>query len=153
MELPQHGQTLWREQGIGAAHWHANGLKPHLVTTFKLSNDPHFIENLEDVVALYMNPPAHALVLCIDEKSQIQALDRTQPGSPVKKGRAGTTTLFAALDVLKGEVIGQCMPRHRHQEFLKFGSSLFGVGSGPSRGQLEVELAGEEVDYRLEVAR
>jgi len=110
--------------------WHSNGLKPHLVTTFKLSNDPHFIEKLEDVVALYMNPPEHALVLCIDEKSQIQALDRTQPGLPMKKGRAGTmthdykrngtTTLFAALDVLKGEVIGQCMPRHRHQEFLKF---------------------------------
>lgn len=110
--------------------WHANGLKPHLVRTFKLSNDPHFIEKLEDVVALYMNPPEHALVFCIDEKSQIQALDRTQPGLPMKKGRAGTmthdykrngtTTLFAALDVLQGKVIGQCMPRHRHQEFLKF---------------------------------
>jgi len=110
--------------------WHANGLKPHLIKTFKLSNDPDFIEKLEDVVGLYMNPPEHALVLCIDEKSQIQALDRTQPGLPMKPGRAGTmthdykrngtTTLFAALDVLKGEVIGRCMPRHRHQEFLKF---------------------------------
>jgi len=110
--------------------WHANGLKPHLVTTFKLSNDPHFIEKLEAVVALYMNPPEHALVLCIDEKSQIQALDRRRPGLPMKKRRAGamthdykrngTTTLFAALDVLQGEVIGQCLPRHRHQEFLKF---------------------------------
>ncbi len=110
--------------------WHANGLKPHLVETFKLSNDPHFIEKLEDVVGLYMNPPENALVFCVDEKSQIQALDRTQPGLPMKKGRCGTmthdykrngtTTLFAALDVLKGEVIGQCMPRHRHQEFLKF---------------------------------
>ena len=110
--------------------WHANGLKPHLLKTFKLSNDPDFIEKLEDVVGLYMNPPDHALVFCIDEKSQIQALDRTQPGLPMKKGRAGTmthdykrngtTTLFAALDVLKGEVIGRCMPRHRHQEFLKF---------------------------------
>ena len=110
--------------------WHANGLKPHLVTTFKLSNDPHFIKKLEAVVALYMNPPEHALVLCIDEKSQIQALDRRRPGLPIKKGRAGamthdykrngTTTLFAALDVLQGEVIGQCLPRHRHQEFLKF---------------------------------
>lgn len=110
--------------------WHANGLKPHLLKTFKLSNDPQFIEKLEDVVGLYMNPPDHALVLCIDEKSQIQALDRTQPGLPMKKGRAGTmthdykrngtTTLFAALDVLKGEVIGRCMPQHRHQEFLKF---------------------------------
>ena len=110
--------------------WHANGLRPHLLKTFKLSNDPDFIEKLEDVVGLYMNPPDHALVFCIDEKSQIQALDRTQPGLPMKKGRAGTmthdykrngtTTLFAALDVLKGEVIGRCMPRHRHQEFLKF---------------------------------
>lgn len=110
--------------------WQANGLKPHLVKTFKLSSDRDFIEKLEDVVGLYMNPPDHALVFCIDEKSQIQALDRTQPGLPMKKGRAGTmthdykrngtTTLFAALDVLKGEVIGQCMPRHRHQEFLKF---------------------------------
>ena len=110
--------------------WQANGLKPHLVKTFKLSNDPHFIEKLEDVVGLYLNPPEHALVFCIDEKSQIQALDRTQPGLPIKKGRAGTmthdykrhgtTTLFAALDILKGEVIGQCMARHRHQEFLKF---------------------------------
>jgi transposase len=110
--------------------WHANGLKPHLLRTFKLSNDPDFIKKLEDVIGLYMNPPEHALVLCIDEKSQIQALDRTQPGLPMKKGRAGTmthdykrngtTTLFAALDVLKGEVIGRCMPQHRHQEFLRF---------------------------------
>lgn len=110
--------------------WSANGLKPHLVKTFKLSNDPRFIEKLEDVVGLYMNPPVNAVVFCIDEKSQIQALDRTQPGLPLKKGRAqtmthdykrnGTTTLFAALDVLKGEVIGQCMKRHRHQEFLRF---------------------------------
>ena len=118
--------------------WQAHGLKPHLVKTFKLSNDPLFIEKLEDVVGLYLNPPEHALVFCIDEKSQIQApcssqgqaLDRTQPGLPMKKGRAGTmthdykrngtTTLFAALDILKGEVIGQCMARHRHQEFLKF---------------------------------
>ncbi len=110
--------------------WHAHGLKPHLIKTFKLSNDPHFIEKLEDVVGLYLTPPEHALVLCLDEKSQIQALDRTQPGLPMKKGRAGTmthdykrhgtTTLFAALDVLKGQVIGRCMPQHRHQEFLKF---------------------------------
>src|SRR5208337_1580285 len=110
--------------------WRANGLKPHLVRTFKLSNDPDFIEKLEDVVGLYMNPPDHALVFCIDEKSQIQALDRTQPGLPMKKGRAGTmthdykrngtTTLFAALNMLDGSVIGQCMPRHRHREFLRF---------------------------------
>ena len=110
--------------------WSAHGLKPHLVKTFKLSTDPDFVEKLTDVVGLYLNPPEHALVLSIDEKSQIQALDRTQPGLPMKKGRAGTmthdykrngtTTLFAALDVLKGVVIGQCLPRHRHQEFLKF---------------------------------
>ncbi|MDD2677560.1 MAG: IS630 family transposase [Methylacidiphilaceae bacterium] len=110
--------------------WHANGLKPHLLRTFKPSKDPDFVSKLEDVVGLYMNPPEHALVFCIDEKSQIQALDRTQPGLPMKKGRAGTmthdykrhgtTTLFAALDVLKGEVIGRCMPQHRHQEFLSF---------------------------------
>ena len=110
--------------------WNAHGLKPHLVKGFKLSRDPRFVEKLEDVVGLYLSPPEHAVVFCIDEKSQIQALDRTQPGLPMKKGRAGTmthdykrngtTTLFAALDVLKGEVIGQCMKRHRHQEFLKF---------------------------------
>src|ERR1700704_4688127 len=110
--------------------WHANGLKPHLLKTFKLSNDPDFIAKLEDVVGLYMTPPDHALVFCIDEKSQIQALDRTQPGLPMKKGRAGTmthdykrngtTTLFAALNMLDGKVIGTCMPRHRHREFLRF---------------------------------
>lgn len=110
--------------------WNAHGLKPHLVHTFKLSNDKHFIEKLKDVVGLYLNPPEHALVFCVDEKSQIQALDRTQPSLPLTKGRAGTmthdykrngtTTLFAALDILKGEVIGHCMKRHRHQEFLKF---------------------------------
>lgn len=110
--------------------WNAHGLKPHLVHTFKLSNDMHFVEKLKDVVGLYMNPPEHALVFCVDEKSQIQALDRTQPSLPLKRGRAGTmthdykrhgtTTLFAALDILKGEVIGHCMKRHRHQEFLRF---------------------------------
>lgn len=110
--------------------WDAHGLKPHLVKSFKLSNDKHFVEKLRDVVGLYLNPPENALVFCVDEKSQIQALDRTQPSLPLKKGRAGTmthdykrngtTTLFAALDVLRGEVIGQCLPRHRHQEFLKF---------------------------------
>src|SRR6516165_4598127 len=115
--------------------WQAHGLKPHLVKTFKLSNDPHFIEKLEDVVGLYLNPPEHALVLCVDEKSQIQALDRTQPGLPIKKGRAGTmthdykrngtTTLFAALDVATGKVIGECMPRHRHQEFLRFLKAIY----------------------------
>lgn len=110
--------------------WDAHGLKPWLVKTFKLSNDKHFIEKLTDVVGLYMNPPENALIFCVDEKSQIQALDRTQPSLPLKRGRAatmthdykrnGTTTLFAALNVLKGEVIGRCMKRHRHQEFLTF---------------------------------
>ena len=110
--------------------WKRHGLKPHLVRTFKISNDPKFVEKLEDVVGLYMNPPEHALVLSVDEKSQIQALDRTQPGLPLKKGRCGTmthdykrhgtTTLFAALSMLDGKVIGDCMPRHRHQEFIRF---------------------------------
>jgi transposase len=110
--------------------WKAHGLKPHLSRTFKLSRDPDFVAKVEDVVGLYLNPPAKALVLSVDEKSQIQALDRTQPGLPMKKGRCGTvthdykrngtTTLFAALNMLDGTVIGQCMPRHRHREFLRF---------------------------------
>ena len=110
--------------------WHAHGLQPHRVQQFKLSNDPKFIDKLRDVVGLYVDPPAQAIVLSVDEKAQIQALDRTQPGLPMKKGRAGTmthdykrhgtTTLFAALDVLEGKVIGRCMQRHRHQEFIRF---------------------------------
>jgi hypothetical protein len=110
--------------------WSARGLKPHLVATYKLSNDPRFEEKLIDVVGLYLNPPEQAVVLCMDEKSSVQALDRTQPSLPMKKGRAGTTThdykrhgtttLFAALNVLTGTVIGQCLPRHRHTELLKF---------------------------------
>ena len=110
--------------------WRSHNLKPHRVKTFKLSRDPKFLEKLTDVVGLYLNPPQKAMVLCVDEKSQIQALDRTQPGSAHKKGRCGTmthdykrngtTTLFAALDVLQGRVIGQCHARHRHQEWLKF---------------------------------
>jgi transposase len=110
--------------------WRANGLKPHLCRTFKVSNDPRFVEKLIDVVGLYLDPPEHALVLCVDEKSQIQALDRTQPSLPIYPGRCatmthdykrnGTTTLFAALDMLEGRLIAQCMPRHRHQEFIKF---------------------------------
>ncbi|HEY8839646.1 MAG TPA: IS630 family transposase [Candidatus Dormibacteraeota bacterium] len=134
------GQTHWScrtmaaRVGVSSATvqrvWAARGLKPHLVKTFKLSNDPRFEEKLIDVVGLYVNPPDNALVLCLDEKSSVQALDRTQPSLPIKKGRAatmthdykrnGTTTLFAALDVLTGTVIGQCLPRHRHEEFLKF---------------------------------
>ncbi len=110
--------------------WKRHGLKPHLLRTFKLSNDPKFAEKVEDIVGLYLNPPEHALVLSVDEKSQVQALDRTQPSLPLKKGRAGTvthdykrngtTTLFAALNTLNGKVIATCMPQHRHQEWLKF---------------------------------
>lgn len=110
--------------------WKRHNLKPHRVKTFKLSRDKHFVEKLTDVVGLYLNPPDKALVLCVDEKSQIQALDRTQPGLPMKKGRLGTmthdykrhgtTTLFAALSMLDGKVIGDCMARHRHQEFIRF---------------------------------
>src|ERR1700732_245394 len=110
--------------------WEANRLQPHRVRTFKTSNDPAFAEKVEDVVGLYMNPPIHAVVISIDEKSQIKALDRTQPGLPMKPGkcgtmthdykRNGTTTLFAALNILDGTVVGDCMPRHRHQEFIRF---------------------------------
>ena len=138
-QTPPHA-THWSVRGLGKhlgiSHtsvqriWHAHGLKPHRVETFKLSNDPRFVDKLRDIVGLYMNPPEHALVLSVDEKSQIQALDRTQPGLPMKKGRAatmthdykrnGTTTLFAALNVLEGKVIGQCMLRHRATEFVRF---------------------------------
>jgi transposase len=110
--------------------WEAHRLQPHRIRTFKRSNDPAFAEKVEDIVGLYMDPPAHAVVLSIDEKSQIQALDRTQPGLPLKPGkcgtmthdykRNGTTTLFAALDVLEGKVVGRCMSHHRHQDFIKF---------------------------------
>ena len=131
LELPLDGQGA----GVSARRRCSGsgpraGLKPHRVETFKLSNDTRFEEKLVDVVGLYLNPPEKAIVLCMDEKSQIQALDRTQPSLPMKPGRAGTmthdykrngtTTLFAALDVLTGSVIGQCLPRHRHVEFLKF---------------------------------
>jgi transposase len=134
------GQTHWscrtmaKQVGVSPATvqrvWAARGLKPHLVKSFKLSNDPRFEEKLIDVVGLYLAPPEKSIVLCLDEKSSVQALDRTQPSLPLTKGRAqtmtydykrnGTTTLFAALDVLTGKVIGQCLPRHRHEEFLKF---------------------------------
>jgi transposase len=134
------GQTHWsartlaRDQGVGHTTvlrvWRAHQLKPHLEKTFKVSRDPQFLQKLTDVVGLYLNTPERALVLCVDEKSQIQALDRTQPGLPLKKGRCGTmthdykrngtTTLFAALEVLSGKVVGQCQQRHRHQEFIRF---------------------------------
>ncbi len=127
-------RTMATAQGVSHATvqrvWDAHGLQPHRATTFKLSTDPAFVEKLTDIVGLYMNPPDKAVVLCVDEKSQIQALDRTQPGLPMKTGRCGTlthdykrhgtTTLFAALSMLDGTVIGECHGRHRHQEFLKF---------------------------------
>src|ERR1700679_742328 len=132
--------THWTAAAIAAAcaisvssgHplWRSPGLRPHQIRQFKLSNDPQFAAKVRDIVGLYVNPPEHAVVLSVDEKSQIQALDRTQPGLPLKKGRCGTfthdyvrhgtTTLFAALEILEGKVIGQCFPRHRHQEFLRF---------------------------------
>jgi transposase len=134
------GATHWSCRTMATAHgvshstvqriWDAHGLQPHRVETFKLSTDPQFVEKLTDIVGLYMNPPEKAVVLCVDEKSQIQALDRTQPGLPMKKGRCGTlthdykrhgtTTLFAALSMLDGTVVGACHGRYRHQEFLKF---------------------------------
>jgi transposase len=137
---PRGETTHWTGRAMAAASgvslrsvqriWAAHGLRPHRVRRFKLSTDPAFAAKLRDVVGLYLDPPAHSLVLSVDEKSQIQALDRTQPGLPIKKGRAGTmthdyirhgtTTLFAALNVLDGSVIGQCMARHRHQEFIRF---------------------------------
>lgn len=127
-------RTLARAQGVSPATvqriWEAHGLQPHRTRTFKLSRDKRFEEKLTDVVGLYLHPPDNAIVLCVDEKSQIQALDRTQPGLPLKKGRCGTmthdykrhgtTTLFAALNVLEGKVIGQCLPHHTNQEFLRF---------------------------------
>ena len=137
---PPEESTHWTSRLMGKAlgidHvsiwrvWRKYGLKPHQIQRFKLSRDPRLVEKLHDVVGVYMNPPDNAVVFSFDEKSQIQALDRTQPGLPLKKGRAGTmthdykrhgtTTLFAALNVATGHVIHECMPRHRHQEFLKF---------------------------------
>ncbi len=137
---PPHEATHWTAAAMAEAVgvslssvqriWRAHRLRPHQVKTFKLSKDPRFAAKLRDIVGLYVNPPAHAVVLSVDEKPQIQALDRTQPGLPMKKGRCGTmtydyerhgtTTLFAALNVLDGRVVGRCMQRHRHQEFLRF---------------------------------
>jgi transposase len=133
-------RTMAEKQGVSKATvnriWQSHNLQPHRTDRFKLSRDPKFLEKLTDVVGLYLNPPEKALVLCVDEKSQIQALDRTQPGLPLKKGRCGTmthdykrngtTTLFAALELAQGKVIGQCYARHRHQEFLKFLKRLDG---------------------------
>ena len=140
LQTKPKGQTHWssrtmaKAQGVHASTvqriWREHGLQPHRQETFKLSKDPHFVAKLLDVVGVYLNPPQNAVVLCVDEKSQIQALDRTQPGLPMKRGRCGTwthdyvrngtTTLFAALNVVAGTVSGRCFPRHRHQEFLRF---------------------------------
>src|SRR5690349_7904949 len=140
MEEPPHEATHWtsaamaEQAGVSVSSvqriWRAHGLQPHRVRQFKLSKDAKFVDKLRDVVGLYVDPPAHAVVLSVDEKSQIQALDRTEPGLPMKKGRCatmthdykrhGTTTLFAALNVLEGKIIGRCMQRHRHQEFIRF---------------------------------
>lgn len=145
------GMTHWscrrmaRIQGVSKSTisniWRSHNVKPHRVKHFKLSRDPQFLEKLTDVVGLYLNPPQQAMVICVDEKAGIQALDRTQPGLPLKKGRCGTmthdykrhgtTTLFAALEVLQGRVIGQCFERHRHQEFLKFLRRLDQAFPGP----------------------
>jgi len=141
---PPHEATHWTAAAMAKAVgislssvqriWKAHGLQPHRMRLFKLSNDPEFVPKLRDIVGLYVDPPAHAVVLSVDEKSQIQALDRTQPGLPLKKGRAGTmthdykrhgtTTLFAALNVLDGTVLGRCMQRHRHQEFIRILTTL-----------------------------
>jgi len=140
LQTKPKGTTHWscrrmaKAQGLSKSTvsnlWRSHNLKPHRVKRFKLSRDPKFLEKLTDVVGLYLNPPQQALVLCVDEKSQIQALNRTQPGLPLKKGRCGTmthdyqrhgtTTLFAALELVQGKVVGQCQQRHRNQEFLKF---------------------------------
>jgi transposase len=135
------GRAMAKAAGISLRSvqriWAAHGLQPHRVKRFKLSKDPEFAAKLQDIVGLYVDPPSHAVVLSVDEKSQIQALDRTQPGLPMKKGKAGTmtfdykrngtTTLFAAVDVLDGRVIGRCMQRHRHQEFIRFLNAIEGT--------------------------
>jgi len=140
LQRTPRGQTHWSSRSLAKALevgsttvlnvWHKHGLKPHRRETFKLSRDPEFVAKVRDIVGLYLNPPEKALVFSVDEKSQIQALDRTQPGLPMKPGRCGTmthdykrhgtTTLFAALNVLDGTVIGECLPRHRQDEFLRF---------------------------------
>lgn len=150
------GRTHWSRSTMAEASgmsdssvgriWRAHGLKPHLSRTFKLSNDKRFVEKLEDIVGLYLNPPEHAVVFSCDEKSQIQALDRTQPGLPIKKGRAatmtldykrnGTASLFAALDIATGKIIGSCMKKHRHQEWIRFLNQV--KKSAPAERQVHV---------------
>lgn len=150
LQTRPQGSTHWSSRALAQTQgvskntiqrvWQEHQLKPHLTKSFKLSRDPKFLEKLTDVVGVYLTPPQNAVVLCVDEKSQIQALDRTQPGLPLKRGRCGTfthdykrhgtTTLFAALHIVEGRVIGQCYPRHRHQEFLKFLRRLDGEFPG-----------------------
>ena len=164
------GMTQWScrllaaEQGVSKSTinsiWQGHNLKPHLVKTFKLSRDARFLEKLTDVVGLYLNPPQQAMVLCVDEKSQIQALDRTQPGLPLKKGRCGTmthdykrngtTTLFAALEILQGRVVGQCFERHRHQEFLRFLRRLDRQFPGETRLHLVMDNYGTHKHPRVQ---
>lgn len=143
-------RTMAKAQGLSKSTvnriWNEHNLKPHLIETFKLSHDKHFVEKLHDVVGLYLNPPDKALVLCVDEKSQIQALERSQPLFPMRPGipakqthdykRHGTTTLFAALSMLDGKIIGDCMPRHRHQEFIRFLKRI----DGETPGHLDLHL-------------
>ena len=152
LQSKPQGSTHWSCRVMAASQgmskstisniWRSHNLKPHRSKTFKLSRDPKFFEKLTDVIGLYLSPPDQAMVLCVDEKSQIQALNRTQPGLPLKKGRCGTmthdykrngtTTLFAALDVLQGKVIGDCHQRHRHQEFLRFLRRIDREFAGPT---------------------
>ena len=170
LETKPKGMTQWscrlmaKSQQVSKSTvsniWRSHNLKPHRVKSFKLSRDPRFLEKLTDVVGLYLNPPQRALVLCLDEKSQIQALDRTQPGLPLKKGRCGTlthdykrhgtTTLFAALEVLQGRVIGQCYERHRHQEFLKFLRRLDQEFPGPTPLHLVMDNYGTHKHPRVQ---
>src|SRR6516164_8215876 len=153
-QTPPHEATHWTAPAMAKAVgispssvrriWKGHRLQPHRVRSFKLSNDPKFAEKLKEVVGLYVDPPAHAVVLSLVEKSQIQALDRTQPGLPMKKGRCatmthdykrhGSTTLFAALDILEGKVIGRCMQRHRHQEFIRFLNAVERQSTGRQSG-------------------
>lgn len=164
------GATHWscrsmaKEHGVSKATvnriWQSHQIKPHRTKGFKLSRDPQFLEKLTDVVGLYLNPPSKALVLCVDEKSQIQALDRTQPGLPLKKGRCGTmthdykrngtTTLFAALEVVHGKVVGQCYARHRHQEFLKFLKQLDAEFPGKIKLHLVMDNYGTHKHPRIQ---
>ena len=170
LQTKPKGMTQWscrlmaKHQGLSKSTvsniWRSHNLKPHRVKTFKLSRDPKFLEKLTDVVGLYLNPPQQAIVLCVDEKSQVQALDRTQPGLPLKKGRCGTmthdykrhgtTTLFAALEVLQGRVIGQCYARHRHQEWLKFLRRLDEEFPGPVPLHLVMDNYGTHKHARVQ---